>query len=59
LSEYRVWVRGETDETHHIFTVYDRAITDGQALAALRQVRLFYAEGTALTLLKDYRISPE
>jgi hypothetical protein len=28
---------------------------DGEALAADRRVRLFYAEGDALSLLKDYR----
>jgi hypothetical protein len=59
LSEYRVLVRGETEDSHHLFTVYDRAVADGQALAALRRVRLFYADGGALTLLKDYRISPD
>ena len=58
LSEYRVSVHGDDDEDH-VFAVYDRAIADGEGLAALRQVRLFYSEGTGLTLLKDYRLSPE
>lgn len=58
LSEYRVSVHGGEDDDH-LFSVYDRAIADGEALAALRQVRLFYNEGTTLTLLKDYRLSPE
>ena len=58
LSEYRVSVHGAVDDDH-VFAVYDRAIADGEGLAALRQVRLFYTEGTALTLLKDYRLSAE
>jgi hypothetical protein len=58
LSEYRVSVHGGEDDDH-VFSVYDRAIADGEGLAALRQVRLFYSEGAALTLLKDYRLSPE
>lgn len=58
LSEYRVSVHGAEDD-EHVFAVYDRAVADGEALAALRQVRLFYSEGSALTLLKDYRLSPE
>jgi len=58
LSEYRVSVRGVRDDDH-VFAVYDRAVADAEALAALRQVRLFYSDGTALTLLKDYRLSSE
>lgn len=58
LSEYRVSVQGAEDD-EHVFAAYDRAIADGQALAALRQVQLFYSEGSALTLLKDYRLSSE
>ena len=55
LPEYRVSVRGETGVLEPIFEIYDRAVADGDALAADRKVRLFYAEGDALTLLKDYR----
>ena len=56
LPEYRVSVRGETGVLEPIFEIYDRAVADGDALAADRKVRLFYAEGDALTLLKDYRL---
>jgi hypothetical protein len=55
LPEYRVSVCGQTGVLDPIFEIYDRAVADGDALAADRQVRLFYAEGDALTLLKDYR----
>jgi hypothetical protein len=55
LPEYRVSVRGERGVLEPIFEIYDRAVADGDALAADRKVRLFYAEGDALTLLKDYR----
>jgi hypothetical protein len=58
LAEYRVSVHGVEDD-EHVFAVYDRAIADGEALAALRQVRLFYSDGSALTLLRDYRLSAE
>jgi hypothetical protein len=55
LPEYRVSVSGQTGVLDPIFEIYDRAVADGDALAADRQVRLFYAEGEAITLLKDYR----
>lgn len=55
LPEYRVSVCGQTGVLDPIFEIYDHAVADGDALAADRQVRLFYAEGATLTLLKDYR----
>ena len=55
LPEYRVSVSGQTGVLDPIFEIYDHAVADGDALAAGRQVRLFYAEGDAVTLLKDYR----
>lgn len=55
LPEYRVSVSGQTGVLDPIFESYDRAVADGDALAANHQVRLFYVEGDALTLLKDYR----
>ena len=55
LPEYRVSVWGQTGVLNPIFEIYERAVADGDALAANRQVRLFYSEGDALTLLKDYR----
>jgi len=55
LPEYRVSVCGQTGVLNPIFENYDHAVVDGDALAAERRVRLFYAEGDALTLLKDYR----
>jgi len=55
LPEYRVSVWGQTGVLDPIFEMFDRAVADGDALAASRQVRLFYSEGEALTLLKDYR----
>ena len=54
LAEYHLSVRGQTD-IEHIFEMYDTAVADGDALAADRKVRLFYSEGNAVTLLKDYR----
>jgi hypothetical protein len=54
--QYRVLVRGQRDaEIERVFAKYDRAVMDGEVLAADRRVRLFYAEGDALSLLKDYR----
>ena len=54
--QYRVLVRGQRDdEIERVFAKYDRAVMDGEVLAAERRVRLFYAEGDALSLLKDYR----
>jgi len=55
LPEYRVSVCGQTGVLNPIFEMYDHAVADGDALAAQRRVRLFYADGDALTLLKDYR----
>jgi hypothetical protein len=55
LPEYRVSVRGETGVLNPIFEIYERAVADGDAVAANRKVRLFYSEGSAMTLLKDYR----
>ena len=55
-SQYRILVRGERDdEIERVFAKYDRAVIDAELLAAGRRVRLFYSEGNALTLLKDYR----
>lgn len=54
--QYRVLVRGQRDDDiERVFAKYDRAVVDGEVLAADRRVRLFYAEGDALSLLKDYR----
>jgi hypothetical protein len=53
--EYRVVVYGTTDSDGQVFGNYDPAFAGGDALAADRRVRLFYAEGETLTLLKDYR----
>jgi hypothetical protein len=53
--EYRVVVCGTTDSDGQVFGNYDPALAGGDALAADRRVRLFYAEGETLTLLKDYR----
>jgi len=58
LSEYRVEIHGDGETAEHTFGMYDPAVADADALAANRQVRLFYAEGDALTLLKDYRSAP-
>lgn len=57
LPEYRVSVCGQTGVLNPIFETYDHAVADGEALAADRRVRLFYTEGGAFTLLKDYRPS--
>jgi hypothetical protein len=55
-SQYRILVGGERDdESERVFARYDRAVMDAEILAADRRVRLFYSEGNALTLLKDYR----
>ena len=54
-SQYRLIVRGQREEARRVFAMYDRAIIDGEALAAERRVRLFYTEEAAFTLLKDYR----
>lgn len=55
-SQYRILVRGERDtEIEQVFAKYDRAVMDGELLAADRRVRLFYSDGNALTLLRDYR----
>jgi hypothetical protein len=54
--QYRVLVRGQRDEEiERVFAKYDRAVMNGEVLAADRRVRLFYAEGDTLSLLKDYR----
>jgi hypothetical protein len=55
VSEYRVSIHGQTDTDDRLFEMYDRAMADGHALAADRKARLFYVEGEALTLVKDYR----
>jgi len=55
-SQYRILVRGpRDDESERVFAKYDGAVMDAEILAADRRVRLFYSEGNALTLLKDYR----
>ena len=58
-SLYRLSVRGQRDDRGRVFAMYERALMDGEALAASRRVRLFYVENTALTLLKDYRPTPK
>ena len=55
LPEYRVSVWGETGVLNPIFENYDHAVADGDAIATQRRVRLFYADGAALTQLKDHR----
>jgi hypothetical protein len=52
---YRLIVRGRLDDSRQLFATYERAIVDGESLAAEHRVRLFYDEDGALTLLKDYR----
>ena len=52
---YRLIVRGHVDDSRRVFATYERAIVDGESLAAEHRVRLFYDEDGALTLLKDYR----
>jgi hypothetical protein len=55
-SQYRIVVRGQRDdESERVFAKYDRAVMDGEVLAANRRVRLFYSEDNAITLLRDYR----
>lgn len=55
-SQYRILVRGERDdEVERVCAKYDRAVMDGEVLAANRRVRLFYSEDNAITLLRDYR----
>jgi hypothetical protein len=55
-SQYRIVVRGQRDdEVERVFGKYDRAVMDGEVLAANRRVRLFYSEDNAITLLRDYR----
>ena len=54
-SQYRLSVHGQRDDRGRVFAMYDRALMDGEAVAAARRVRLFYVEDDALTLLKDYR----
>jgi hypothetical protein len=55
-SQYRILVRGQRDdESERVFAKYDGAVMDAEILAADLRVRLFYSEGNALTLLKDYR----
>ena len=52
---YRLIVRGQPDDSRLMFATYERAVVDGESLAAEHRVRLFYDEDGALTLLKDYR----
>jgi hypothetical protein len=54
-SQYRLNVRGQQDDIRRVYAAYERAVVDGEAYAAERRVRLFYAEETSFTLLKDYR----
>ena len=54
-SQYRVTIRGQKEDSRRVFAMYDRAVADGEGLAAERRVRLFYIEDGAFTLLKDYR----
>jgi len=54
-SQYRLVVRGQQDGIRRIYATYERAVIDGEALAAERRVRLFYAEEASFALLKDYR----
>src|SRR5262249_26538691 len=49
-SQYRIVVRGRRDdEIERVFAKYDRAVMDGEVLAANRRVRLFYSDGNSLT----------
>jgi hypothetical protein len=52
---YRLIVRGQPDDSRQVFATYERAVVDGESLAAEHRVRLFYDEDGALALLKDYR----
>src|SRR5262245_7159833 len=55
-SQYRIVVRGQRDDdVERVFAKYDRAVMDGEVLAANRRVRLFYSEDNTVTLLRDYR----
>lgn len=54
-SQYRLIVRGQQDDIRRVYATYERGVVDGEALAAERHVRLFYAEDMSFTLLKDYR----
>ena len=55
-SQYRIVIRGQRDdEIERVFAKYDRAVMDGEVLAANRRVRLFYSEDNSITLLRDYR----
>jgi len=54
-SQYRLVVRGQQDGVRRIYATYERAVIDGEALAAEKRVRLFYAEEASFALLKDYR----
>jgi hypothetical protein len=54
-SQYRLIVRGQQDDIRRVYATYERGVVDGEALAAARRVRLFYAEDMSFTLLKDYR----
>lgn len=56
-SQFRLSVRGHDEQPARLFATYERAIADGEALAAERRVRLFYVETGILILLKDHRPS--
>ena len=55
VSSERTEVDSEITLTATVKDVTQRGVVDGEALAAERRVRLFYAEDTPFTLLKDYR----
>jgi CheY-like chemotaxis protein len=54
-SRFRLSVRGANGEPPRLFASYERAVADGEALAAERRSRLFYVETGILLLLKDHR----
>lgn len=55
--EFRLTVRGLRYLPPRLFTRYDQAIRQGEAVAAERRVRLFYVETGILILLQDHRPS--
>jgi len=53
--QLRVHLEGPLAAPGTIYARYELGVMTGEELAANRHVRLFYDEGGALTLLKDYR----
>jgi hypothetical protein len=54
-SQYRMSIRGNPNDHSRVFSTYEGAVADGEAIAAQRGVRVFYTEDAAMTLLNDYR----